>query len=71
MGTWYQRFDRLAAFLDTSPSKADILLAVDRLLDDARLYRSLTMSEHARQMVRRVIAEHRWNGPEDHVEMAP
>ena len=55
MGTWYQRFDRLAAFLDTSPSKADILLAVDRLLDDARLYRSLTMSEHARQMVSRHV----------------
>ena len=68
MGTWYQRFDRFASFLDTNPSKAEILLAVDTLLDDARLYRSLTMAEHARQMVRRVIAEHMWTGDQAHVE---
>jgi hypothetical protein len=60
MGTWYQRFDRLAAFLDTNPSKADILRAVDALLDEAQAYRSQTMSVHVEQVMRRVIEEHGW-----------
>lgn len=62
MGTWYQRFDQFAALLDRNPSKAEILLAVDTLLDEALLYRSLTIAQHARQMVRRIIAERGWNG---------
>ncbi len=71
MGTWYQRFDQFAALLDRNPSKAEILIAVDTLLEDARLYRSLTMSEHAGQMVRRVIKKHGWNGESAQAEDGP
>ncbi len=71
MGTWYQRFDRFAALLDGNPSKAEILLAVDRLLDKALLYRSQTISQHAGQMVRRIIEERGWNRAQRHAEDTP
>ncbi len=71
MGTWYQRFDRFAALLDGKPSKAEILLAVDTLLDEALLYRSLTIAQHARQMVRRIIAARGWNRAQRYAEDTP
>ncbi len=59
-----RRFRALASFLDTEPSKAEILLRVHAFLDEWQAFRSRRLSASALVAVDRVIRDMGWTVPE-------
>ncbi len=59
-----RRFHALATFLETEPSKAEILLRVHTFLDEWQAFRSRRLSASALAAVDQVIRDMGWTVPE-------
>jgi hypothetical protein len=60
MGIWEDRFRELADTLALAPDPGRVLIAVYRMLDEAKAFRSQRTAEAARWAVRDICLERGW-----------